>query len=467
MPVNKNGYGEALDVVSYNYHWKRADQDHIDFPHWKIGLLSEYSAARSRRGVYGVENFARADNDTYLDLYWGMVQSMYEMCSTVEKYWRRIKAREYMAGGCLWSGMDCWGEGNAWPLISRGDGAVDNCLFPKDVYYYFTSMWTEKPMAHLLPHWNWQGKDDAPIDVWCYTNCESAELFLNGNSLGTQTRPPEPAPWKPGQTYEGPVEKSETYPEHMEWKVPYEAGTLRVEGKRAGKVVFTKEIKTADDPTTIQLTPLMTTYVEEEKIPPLIADGRDIIVVKTSIVDKNGILVPHASNPVNFSVEGPGNIIGVGNGDIASHEANKTPSRRAYNGLCAVIIQTTPEPGNIIVRAESPGLKKGEITLTSIEPRPVGITLDASLLTLSTQDTLHVTATINDKFGSIIASNTSTVTMKIEGPGQFTNGKKTISVSAEKGKALASFIAEKGKGKIILFATNENLIPGKLDIDLK
>ncbi len=260
MPVNKNGYGEAADVVSYNYHWKRADQDHIDYPHWKIGFLSEYSAARSRRGVYGVENFARADNDSYLDLYWGMVQSMYEMCSTVEKYWRRIKAREYIAGGCLWSGMDCWGEGNAWPLISRGDGAVDNCLFPKDVYYYFASMWTTEPMAHLLPHWNWEGKDDAPIDVWCYTNCESAELFLNGRSLGVQYRSPEPDQWKPGKIYDGPVERSETYPEHLEWKVPYQAGILKVEGKRGGKVVYRNEIKTAEKPARIQLTSLMTTY---------------------------------------------------------------------------------------------------------------------------------------------------------------------------------------------------------------
>ncbi len=225
MPVNKNGYGDAADVVSYNYHWKRSDQDHIDFPHWKIGLLSEYSAARSRRGVYGVENFARADNDSYLDLYWGMVQSMYQLCANVEGYWRRIKAREYLAGGCLWSGMDCWGEGNAWPLISRGDGAVDNCLFPKDVYYYFVSMWTEKPMAHLLPHWNWEGKEGEPIDVWCYTNCESAELFLNGRSLGIQTRSPEPALWQPGEPYNGTIKKSETYRETLEWTVTYKPVT--------------------------------------------------------------------------------------------------------------------------------------------------------------------------------------------------------------------------------------------------
>jgi beta-galactosidase len=366
MPVNKNGYGEAIDVVSYNYHWKRADQDHIDFPHWKIGFLSEYSAARARRGVYGVENFRRADNDSYLDLYWGMVQSMYEMCQRVESYWRRIKAREYLAGGCVWSGIDAWGEGNAWPLISRGDGALDMCLFKKDVYYYFVSQYTEQPMVHIFPHWNWEGKEGEPINVWCYTNCDSAELFLNGRSLGHKVRSPEPEPWSPQGNHNLPIEKTETYPEHLEWKVPYEPGTLRVVGKRDGKVVCNNEVRSAGTAYKIELTKVIEDFVERESIPPLRADAQDIVVLKASILDEDGNLVPFADGKVDFSIQGNGKIIGVGNGDIASHEANKATNRKAYNGLCAVIVQSTLEAGEIIINASSPDLKPGKFSIKSI-----------------------------------------------------------------------------------------------------
>lgn len=368
MPVNKNGYGEAIDVVSYNYHWKRADQDHIDFPHWKIGFLSEYSAARARRGVYGVENFNRADNDSYLDLYWGMVQSIYEMCKRIENYWRRIKAREYLAGGCLWSGMDAWGEGNAWPLISRGDGCLDLCLFKKDAYYYYVSQYTTEPMAHIFPHWNWQGKEGELMDVWCYTNCDSAELFLNGKSLGVRVRAPEPAPWRVEGYQNLAEEKSETYPEHLEWNIPYQPGTLRIDGVQNGTVVCSKKIQTAHAPYQIQLTMLMADFVLPDNIPPLRADEQDIVVIKAAILDQQGHLVPLANNRIDFSVSGNGRIVGVGNGNIASHEPNKVSYRKAYNGLCVVIVQSTREAGEIFITATSPDLVSGNIIINSVSP---------------------------------------------------------------------------------------------------
>ena len=365
MPVNKKGYGENVDVVSYNYHWERADQDHIDFPHWKIGLISEYSAARARRGVYGIEHFAEQVEGSFYDLNNGEIQTMYQMCERVEDFWGRIKSREYIGGGCLWSGVDAWGEGNSWPFISRGDGALDLCFFPKDVYYYFVSQWIEKPMVHLFPHWNWQGKEGEIIKVWAYSNCDEVELFLNGRSIGIQKRPTEQIAFDPKEVI---LEKQVIHPEHMEWSVPFEEGTLRAEGLENGKIVFVKEVTTAASPYKIKLSYMMEEFIEKDEIPPLIADGKDIVVVKVAILDNNDNLVPTAHNLVKFSISGEGKIIGVGNGNITSHEQNNVNYREAYNGMCVAIVQSNTMTGEFTLRAESAGLISDKFTIKSITP---------------------------------------------------------------------------------------------------
>jgi len=223
-------------------------------------------------------------------------------------------------------------------------------------------------MVHLFPHWNWKDKKGQIIDVWCYTNCDSVELFLNGRSLGTKIRPPEPAPWRPEANKNTPPEKSETQVEHLSWKVPYELGTLRAVGKRNGQAVCSKGVHTADKPAKIKLSRLMTEFAQENEILPLIADGRDIVVIKAAILDKDGNLVPTADNLVNFYVKSDEKIIGVGNGNIASHEPNKTTFRKAYNGLCIAIVQTTTKAGEFTVIATSPGLISDKIMFTSIPP---------------------------------------------------------------------------------------------------
>ena len=372
MPVNKKGYGEAADVVSYNYHWERGDADHIDFPHWKIGLISEYAAARARRGVYGMEYFDVNKEDLYT-LYFEDVQTMYEMSTRVESYWRRIKAREYLGGGCMWSGVDAWGEGNTWPLNSRGDGVLDLCFFPKDVYYYFKSQFTEEPMVHMFPHWNWDKQKNEKIEVWGYTNCDEMELFVNGNSQGSRKKPLEPAPWKPEGNKNVSAERSETAPEHVAWQVPYQPGTIRAVGKRNGKVVCSQEINTAGEPAKIELSIAIADFIDKKEIMPLVADGKDIVIVKAAILDKDGNLVPTAHNLINFFVEGDEKIIGVGNGDITSHEPNKATYRKAYNGLCVAIVQSTTKAGEFIVTAAAQGLKSDQIKITSVPPQPVDI----------------------------------------------------------------------------------------------
>ncbi len=362
MPVNKNGYGEALDVVSYNYHWERADEDHLAFPHWKIGLISEYSAVRGRRGVYGIEN----SDDEHFKLYDGLIKSMYDFCTDVENSWQRIKARDYLGGGCLWDNMDYWGEGSRWPIVTSGYGLIDMCLFPKDVYYYFVSQWIKKPMVHIFPHWTWPGKEGQVIDVWGYTNCDEMELFLNSRSLGSQRRPEVTEKWKPGSIQNVSAEKSKTTPEHLIWKVPYQPGTLKAVGKIKGRVVCSQEIHTAGKPTRIKLSLAMTAFVAQNELKPLTADGKDVVVVKAAILDKNGYPVPTADNLVQFEIQGEGKIIGVGNGDMISHEANKVNYRKAYNGLCAAIVQSGQKAGEIVLTATSAGLQSGKISIRSV-----------------------------------------------------------------------------------------------------
>ncbi|MBN1352082.1 DUF4982 domain-containing protein [candidate division KSB1 bacterium] len=468
MPVDKKGYGDAVDVVSYNYHWERSDKDHLANPHWKIGGLSEYSAARARRGVYGIEHFRRAENDSYFDLYNGMVQNMYELCTRVEQYWRRIKAREYMAGGCLWSGIDAWGEGNVWPLVSRGDGALDLCFFPKDAYYYFVSQWTEAPMVHLFPHWNWEGREGEQIDVWCYSNCEQVELFLNGRSRGSLAHHAEPAAWRPEGNNDIAPEKSETAPEHFAWKVPYEPGSLRVVGMRDGRVRCQTEIHTAGKPDRIELTRMMAQYVPEDQIPPLVADGRDIVVIKAAVVDELGNLVPDADHLIRFDIAGEGQIIGVGNGDIASHEANKASSRKAYNGLAAAIIQTTPMPGNIQVKADASGLKSGKMTIQSFAPKPAQVVVVGKRTTHSDKEpTSSVTAEIRDAFGTVVPFAENSVTFEIKGAASFSDGNKVLVVKASAGIASAEFKSLEQAYQVTVVAHSEGLFSGKVTLLVK
>ena len=368
MPVNKNGYGDAVDVVSYNYYMKRAELDHHDFPDWKIGLISEYSASSSQRGIYGIESPLDVDGRNIYNLHGDLIKPMYDACTKIEHYWQSIQDRDYLGGGCLWAGIDYWGEGTAWPLIGSGYGATDMCLFPKDMYYYFVSQWTEEPMVHVFPHWTWPGMEGKTIDVWCYSNCDSVELFLNGASQGFSKMDPPAAPWRFDEDVVLPPSEIKGRRQHFSWPLKYKAGTLKAVGMRDGKVVSTKEIHTAGEPAKIELTRMMTDYVPENQIPPLLADGQDIIVVKAAILDKNGNLVPNAQNLVTFSIKGDEKIIGVGNGDNSSHEKNKGDSRRAFNGLCAVIVQATKTANSFEVTAESQGLKSNTIQLSSTTP---------------------------------------------------------------------------------------------------
>jgi hypothetical protein len=316
-------------------------------------------------------------------------------------------------------------------------------------------------MVHIFPHWNWENMEGKKINVWSYTNCDEVELFLNDKSLGKKKRPAKQFPYSVNKQ----SDKEQTlHPEHLEWKVPYEPGTLRVEGIIDGKSVFFNKLETTGKAYGIKLDYMMEEYVDKKYIPELIADGRDIVVVRATIVDSENRTVPIANNKIIFSVVGEGKIIGVGNGNITSHEANKSYKRKAYNGLCAVVVQSTKNSGEINLKAESEGLKSAEITFSTKIPKPYSIAILSNPYTIKYNgDSSLISVQIRDKYGITIPAKRN-VKLKIDGPAIFTNGKNIIEIQTEEGREEVEIFPTNQEGDVIITATGGNIIPSKTNL---
>lgn len=326
-----SGFGEGVstvvDVLGFNYRTDKMPGFHEKFPRIPI-LGSETGSTVCTRGIYH-----RDDQKGYVRAYdidhpW--------WASTAESWWKIAADRPYIAGGFVWTGFDYRGEPtpfNRWPSISSQFGIMDTCGFPKDNYYYYQARWRDEPVLHLLPHWNWERGNT--IDVWCHTNLDTVELFLNGASQGKRKLRPH---------------------SHLEWRVPFVPGVIEARGYRDGKLVLTTRRETAGDPAKIML---------RADRSSLRADGRDLSVVAVEIVDAQGRIVPTADNEVTFTVSGPAAVIGVGNGNPISHESDQADKRRAFNGLCMAIVQSLRSSGEIVLEAASPGLSTGRISVSS------------------------------------------------------------------------------------------------------
>ena len=197
-------------------------------------------------------------------------------------------------------------------------------------------------MLHLFPHWNWAGKEGQDIEVWCHTNLDRVELFLNGENLGARD-----------------VAKDS----HAMWKVKYAPGTLEARGFKNGQQVLTAKRETTGAPARIILRP------DRQRIK---ADGEDVSVVAVEVVDAQGRTMPVADNEITFAIRGNGRLIGVGNGDPSSHEPDKAAKRRVFNGLAVAILQASKQAGDLIIEATSPGLQSASaaITCEPATPRP-------------------------------------------------------------------------------------------------
>jgi beta-galactosidase len=321
-----------LDVVGHNYFPERYDILHEKYPTWKM-IASETSSAVRSRGFYKTpaSQIILRDSDFQCSSYDNSVGGT----STAQRSYVDINSRDFMAGEFIWTGFDYIGETYPyqWPSKSSYFGIIDTCGFPKDIYYFYQSRWTTEPMVHILPHWNWS--NGQIIEVWTYTNCDSVELFLNGVSQGVKTV---------GDSL------------HLAWEVPWTPGTILAKGIKGDTVVY-DEMTSSGPAAKVQLKPDRTTIT---------ADGKDLVFIEIDITDSNGVLVPNATNTVNFSVSGPGTIVGVDNGNSPSTEPYKTNSRKAFSGKCLVIVQTTKIPGSIVVTADSSGLSSTSVTIPSI-----------------------------------------------------------------------------------------------------
>jgi beta-galactosidase len=249
----------------------------------------------------------------------------------------------YMAGEFVWTGFDYLGEPTPynieWPSRSSYFGIIDLCGIPKDRYYLYQSNWTDKEVLHLLPHWNWEGKEGEIIPVHCYTSFRKAELFLNGKSLGIQEKDP-----------------TRLYRKYrLVWDVPYEAGELKVVAlDETNQPLKEATIRTAGEPAAIKLE----AYHDSIK-----ADGKELAFITVSVVDNNGTLCPTADNLIRFKVEEGGNLVAVGNGDPTSLESFVKPQRQAFNGQCMVYVQNTASQKDIRLTAGSVGLEGAEVTI--------------------------------------------------------------------------------------------------------
>ena len=245
----------------------------------------------------------------------------------VRDEWKRVEEYDYYMGNFRWTGFDYLGESFGWPARTANFGIIDLAGFPKDHYYLYQSIWSNQPMVHLLPHWTHPGKEGVKVPVVVYTNCERVELFLNGKSLG---------------------EKAMTADKQIVWQVPYQKGTLKAVAKNSGKILATTHHTTAGKAAKI----LLNTDRVNVK-----ANQTDVIRVELNIADTDGNLVPNANNLMQFELKGPAKIIGVENGDILDMNPHKVNYRKAFNGKCLLLLQTTATAGEISISANAEGLQ--------------------------------------------------------------------------------------------------------------
>ena len=303
---------ELLDAVGYNYQEARYAADHKTFP---------------KRIIYGSEN-----GHQYND-------------------WLAVKTNSYISGQFLWTGIDYLGEAGEWPNRANGAGLLDLCGFKKPIGWFRQSLWSGRPMVYICAapngggnnsrgfggaeSWNWPA--NSIVTVRCFANCPEVALSLNGKIIGTKNL-------------------SEAVNGVLSWQIPFEPGTLKAVGRANGQDVCDYTLKTAGTASRIELLP----DAKEFR-----ANGKDICHVEFRIVDENGVCVPDAEPEVQFDLTGPAKILGIGNGDLNNSENCQGDTHRAFEGRGLAILQATPAPGGITLKATAPGLESASVTLQS------------------------------------------------------------------------------------------------------
>jgi beta-galactosidase len=350
--ANETGFASALDITGYNGGGGSCfmyEKDHETYPE-RIFIATEVPHSFQTRGVYRTQSWYRGQNplggimkvpnltekEVFPDItkYYSSSYDNAMVRIGARDSWRRTRDFPYMCGEFRWTGFDYLGESMfGWPAKLWNFGIIDMCGFPKDTYYFYQSQWTKEPMVHILPHWNWKGKEGVEIPVVAYSNCESVELFLNGKSLG---------------------EKEMGDAMDLVWQVSYEPGTLVAKGKNNGKIVSEKVIETAGEPTKIEM------LADRQTIK---ADRQDVVHLEINITDEQNRFVPDASNKISFNIEGEASIIGIDNGDPLNQASFVGNEINTFNGKCLLIVKSNGNPGEVKITANSEGIKSAVSTI--------------------------------------------------------------------------------------------------------
>ncbi|WP_192632597.1 beta-galactosidase GalB [Lysobacter sp. OAE881] len=357
-----------LDVIGLNYQGEGIRQEpefegterirtspqydafHAAFPDKAI-LSTETASALSSRGVYlfpvtGKTSAPVRDGsggDSKIRQVSAYELHAVDFGSSADKVFASLDRHPFVAGEFVWTGFDYLGEPTPYyDSRSSYSGIVDLAGFPKDRYYLYQARWRpELPMAHLLPHWTWPGREGQVTPVHVFTSGDEAELFVNGVSQGRKKKAP--------------------FEYRLRWDdVVYRPGELRVQAYKDGKPWASASTRTADAPVRIDA-------VADRRV--IANDGRDLSFVTVRVLDRNGVAVPNAGNRIRFIIEGPGEIVATDNGDPTDMEAFGSHERRLFSGLALAIVRAVPgSTGTITLHADSDALQGTSITLESRAP---------------------------------------------------------------------------------------------------
>jgi beta-galactosidase len=351
----KNLLPATVDIIGLNYQGAgirtapgHYPEFHETFPD-KLIIGSETASALSSRGEYifpvTASNNAAVGSKSGEDPGRRQV-SAYELYhaafgASADKVFASQEKHPYVGGEFVWTGWDYLGEPTPFDTSrSSYSGIIDLAGFRKDRFYIYQAHWRpDFPMAHILPHWTWPGREGQVTPVHVFTSGDEGELFLNGKSQGRRKK-------GAGQY-------------RLRWdEVVYTPGTLKVVTYKSGAKWATAEMKTAGQPSRLKLEP------DREKIR---ADGRDLSFVTVTVTDKAGLSSPRADNRIHFEIGGPGEIVATDNGDPTSFEPFQSSDRKAFNALCLVIVRgKSGQPGTIKLTARSDGLEIGTVSIKTI-----------------------------------------------------------------------------------------------------
>lgn len=357
--VVNNNMAATMDVAGFNYRPHKYIENYSKLPQ-QIILGSETASTLSSRGVYKFPVVRRS-----MHKYEDHQASSYDVehcgwSNLPEDDWIQHEDLPYCIGEFVWTGFDYLGEPTPyysdWPSHSSLFGIIDLAGLPKDRYYLYRSHWNkDEETLHILPHWNWKGREGEITPIFVYTNYPTAELFINGKSQGKRTKDMSVTVYNSADSASAADLKRLTRYRLMWMDTKYEAGTVKVVAyNENGEVAAEKEIKTAGKPYKIELIPDRT---------EITADGKDLSFVTVKVVDKEGNLCPIAANQIKFKVKGNGKYVAGANGDPTSLESFQEPTMKVFNGMMTAIIGSNEIPGTITLEATSKGLKKGSVTI--------------------------------------------------------------------------------------------------------